>query len=66
MTFGLLFSVIISDKRIFTDSGKTLVEYFAQYLAEYAFKVPKTCTNIICLAKKSCRTQTIDRTATKI
>lgn len=45
MTFGLLFSVIISDKRIFTDSGKTLVEYFAQYLAEYAFKVPKTCTN---------------------
>lgn len=45
MTFGLLFSVIISDKRIFTDSGKTLVEDFAQYLAEYASKVPKTCTN---------------------
>ena len=45
VTFGLLFSVIISDKRIFTDSRKTLVEDFAQYLAEYASKVPKTCTN---------------------
>ena len=45
VTFGLLFSVIISDKRIFTDSGKTLVEDFAQYLTEYASKVPKTCTN---------------------
>ena len=41
VTFGLLFSVIISDKRIFTDSRKTLVEDFAQYLAEYASKVPK-------------------------
>ena len=45
VTFGLLFSVIISDKRIFTDSRKTLVEDFAQYLTEYASKLPKTCTN---------------------